>query len=1163
MSEPRQHKKPRDAILEALDASTENVKARALKALREKRFDLAEQMLHADDMSTHTLVENLRVYQAELEIQNEELMLSHTEVQEALMRFSALFQGLPVAGLVIDRQGLVKESNSAAQRLFNLGASHFRQHFFARMIGTADRDNVISAWSELADGRSAWSRLGDDRSATLEGIHFNNGTDAGFLGDLHIAPLPGARDGLPQFVCAVIDRSETIRQHHELIETSARLRHSEATLKERLEELSALHDVLIETSQADQPIETVLQRVVERLPTAWQFPELAEAVIRLPDASFQTQGFQTTPWSQSTRFPLDAGHEGEIRVAYRNPPFDAEMPCFLDEEQALLDTVGRHVAVFITRHQDEVKLRESIENYRVLAEHNPEWEFWLDPKGHHRYVSPACSLVSGHDAEDFLSDPSLIRQLMHPDDLAAWDQHVADCKTQKAAPHETSPMQLRILKDTGEVRWIEHICKAVTTEDGRYLGQRGVNRDITERKTFQDALERSQELLSATGRLAKVGGWEFYPSSRRLNLTEVAREIFGIESARIAALADLLPHFDERDQPKLRSATRHALTQARPYNLEVRLAQSGNGQSWIQLTCQPVVCDGRLDRLVGAVQDITTRVEAEKSLRQAARVFESTAEGVVITDPDERILAVNKAFTEITGYSEEEVLGETPRLLKSGRHPAPFYEAMWKEIKETGSWRGEIWNTHKNGEVYPELMTISAVLDGADETTQYVGVFRDITHIKRSEEQLAFLAHHDPLTGLPNRSLFQLRLEHCVQRASRYQRKAALLFIDLDRFKIVNDTLGHLFGDALLKRTAESLAIEVRAEDTIARLGGDEFVILLEEVGSADDAAVFAERVLHIFTQPFRVHDRDLFVTASIGVSIYPKDGEDIETLLRHADIAMYRAKAMGRNAFALFEPSMAEGAEDRLRLETDLRGAIERAELAVHYQPQIALANGRLIGVEALCRWRHPQLGSIPPSRFIPLAEEIGVIDQLGTWVLEESCRQLAAWDWQGFRIPRLAVNLSVHQLEGTRLVDRVRAVLDATGVTPERLELEVTESTIMRHPERAVDALQALRALGITLAVDDFGTGYSSLAYLKRLPLNRLKINRSFVEHLTQDGNDDAIVRAIIALSDSLELATIAEGVETTDQADFLRRAGCLEVQGFLFGRPLASEELAAAWA
>jgi diguanylate cyclase (GGDEF)-like protein len=484
---------------------------------------------------------------------------------------------------------------------------------------------------------------------------------------------------------------------------------------------------------------------------------------------------------------------------------------------------------------------------------------------------------------------------------------------------------------------------------------------------------------------------------------------------------------------------------------------------------------------------------------------------------------------------------------------------MWVELKRTGQWRGELWNRHKNGQIYPELMTISAVVDSGGELTHYVGVFRDITHLKRSEEKLAYLAHHDALTGLPNRTLFQARLEQCLQRAARYQRQVGLVFLDLDRFKTVNDTLGHPVGDALLKQVATVLAKQVREADTIARLGGDEFVIILDDIPALRFAANFVERLLTVFAQPFLVEGHELFVTASIGVSVYPQDGEEIDALVRHADVAMYQTKNSGRNGFSFFSATMTEGATERLRLEHDLHGALQRHEFVLHYQPQFSLETRQLMGVEALCRWNHPTLGLVPPNQFIPIAEDVGLIDRLGAWVLEESCRQMIAWDHAGFRVPRLAVNLSVRELERTNLVDEITDILQRTGITPDRLELEVTESMIMRNPEVGIQTLAALRELGVTLAVDDFGTGYSSLAYLKRLPLNRLKIDRSFVEKLTQDPNDDAIVRAILALGRSLGLETLAEGIETLAQVDFLVAEGCVEGQGYLFSRPLPPDELA----
>ncbi|BCU07958.1 putative bifunctional diguanylate cyclase/phosphodiesterase [Allochromatium tepidum] len=439
---------------------------------------------------------------------------------------------------------------------------------------------------------------------------------------------------------------------------------------------------------------------------------------------------------------------------------------------------------------------------------------------------------------------------------------------------------------------------------------------------------------------------------------------------------------------------------------------------------------------------------------------------------------------------------------------------------------------------------------------------RQRQRLRETSERLDYLAHHDALTGLPNRTYFQERLEQCLQRARRYRRQFALLFLDLDRFKEVNDTLGHHVGDALLCRVAEVLSAQIRTVDTIARLGGDEFVVILEDIPAPRFVAHFVDRVMEEFDRPFQVEGREFFVTVSIGISLYPSDGREFETLVRHADIAMYQAKKAGRNGFSFFEPTMSEGAAERLRLEHDLRLALQRDEFILYYQPQVDLTTGELIGVEALCRWRHPQLGLLSPTLFIPMAEQLGLIDTLGLKVLELGCRQIVDWDAAGLHVPRLAVNLSVRELERSQLPGRIAAILERTGMDPARLELEVTESKLMRHAEMAIHALNAMRALGVTLAIDDFGTGYSSLSYLKRLPLNRLKIDRSFVKGLTQDVNDDAIARAIIALARALGLEVLAEGIEAREQADFLFREGCIEGQGYLYDRPLTPEELVVNW-
>ncbi len=602
-----------------------------------------------------------------------------------------------------------------------------------------------------------------------------------------------------------------------------------------------------------------------------------------------------------------------------------EQPIFLPEEQSLLDAVATHVAVFLDRHDDEERLRDSRERYRVLAEYSPDWEYWLGPDNRFRYVSPACAKLTGYSAEAFVDDPDLLTHLMHPADRERWVRHGRDLAS--STIKDVGCVEFRIFARDGQERWIEHICNPVVTDDGRYLGRRGVNRDITERKRFEEALKRSEDFLNATGRMAKVGGWELDPVTNAMRWTRVTHEIFEVAPDGAPSFESGMRFFHPTDRSKLQKVMDLAVSLGQPFDIQARLITARERSLWVQIACEPIMRNGVAIKLLGTIQDITARMDADKSLRQAARVFENTAEGVVITDPEEHILAVNRAFAEITGYTEEEVLGATPRILNSGRHDADFYRAMWAELNRSGQWRGELWNRHKNGQIFPELMTISAVVDGSGELTHYVGVFRDISHLKQSEEKLEFLAHHDPLTGLPNRSLFRARLEQCLQRAARHQRLVGLLFLDLDRFKIVNDTLGHSIGDALLQQVSDTLSKQVRAADTIARLGGDEFVIILEDIPAARFAASFAERLMTAFSQPFTVEGHELFITASMGISLYPRDGEEIDVLVRHADIAMYQAKNGGRNGFSFFESAMTKGATERLNLEHDLHGALLRDE--------------------------------------------------------------------------------------------------------------------------------------------------------------------------------------------------------------------------------------------
>lgn len=555
------------------------------------------------------------------------------------------------------------------------------------------------------------------------------------------------------------------------------------------------------------------------------------------------------------------------------------------------------------------------------------------------------------------------------------------------------------------------------------------------------------------------------------------------------------------------------------------------------------------------------KVYAAETLKQAAAVFESSREGIVITDLEPRILAINRAYTEITGYSKAQVLGKNPKIIKSGHHGKPFYQAMWASLKTVGHWSGEIRNRRKNGEIYPQWLTISTVCNDRNEPCNYVGVFADITQMKQSEAQLAHLAHYDPLTGLPNRLLVQSRLHHAIERAQRHNLRIATLYVDLDRFKNVNDSLGHPIGDELLIMLAARLKKRLREEDTLARLGGDEFLLVLEDIKEPSESASVAQTLIDLLATPFALPSgHEIFINASIGISLFPDDASNVTELIQHADMAMYLAKKEGRSTYRYHTEALSIAANERLVMETRLRHALTAGEFVLHYQPLIDAHSGRAIGVEALVRWQPPGEAIVPPGKFIPIAEETGLIVPLGEWVLRTACAQGRAWIDAGFAPLVMAVNLSVRQFQSENLAEVIQRVLEETKLPAAYLELELTESMFMGHAERSIDTLKTLKAPGIQLAIDDFGTGYSSLTYLKRFPIDKLKIDQSFVRGLAHDPNDREIAATIIAMARGLKLSVLAEGVESEQQLAFLRQHGCDYYQGFLFHRPAPAKELEA---
>ncbi|MBF0283781.1 MAG: EAL domain-containing protein [Magnetococcales bacterium] len=712
-------------------------------------------------------------------------------------------------------------------------------------------------------------------------------------------------------------------------------------------------------------------------------------------------------------------------------------------------------------------------------------------------------------------------------------------------------------------------------------GISGVGRLIRSLQQTESRLQESLESLSRAQAIAQVGAWEWNILTNELTWSDEIFRIFGHPpQAFIPDYAAFLRAIHPADVDRVEREVQRALEHPdHPYNVEHRILRP-DGSLRIVHEKGEVIRDpsGKPLVMMGAVHDITELRRVEEHLHTvtqtfhealgemgsqmelAAKVFEHAIEGVTITNAENVILSVNPAFCAITGYASEEVIGQTPRLLRSDRHEPAFYAEMWKTLARDGFWQGEIWNRRKSGEAFPEHLTITSVRDEQGRPTHYIALFHDLSDLRRSEEALHLKTFYDALTGLPNRELFRDRLRMALRQARRTKRRIGVVVFDLDLFKHVNDTLGHISGDLLLQEAGARMTAALREGDAAARLGGDEFALLLEELADAREAAHVVQRVFDHFLPPFVLSGTELYVTLSAGIAIFPDNGEDADLLLRNADMALHRAKDLGRRNFQFHTPEMDARVNRRLRLENDMRKGLERGEFLLFYQPKIDTAGMKLGGMEALARWKHPEQGMISPADFIPVAEETGLIVPMGEWILREACRQAQAWVDAGLPPMTVAVNLSARQFREANLLQMVDQVLAESGLVPEQLELEITESMVMSDVEQAIDTMRALRERGVRIAVDDFGTGYSSLNYLKRFPVHALKVDQHFIKDVITSGEDAAIVAGVIRLAHSLGLEVVAEGVELREHVDFLRQLACETLQGYYFSRPLPSEEFAA---
>lgn len=1157
---------------------------RALKALRDGDFDFALQAVQRGEADIPDMVEDLKIYQAELEIQNEELRQSQLQSEFAMRRFSQLFASLPLPVLVVDSMGIISDCNDEAEQCFGLTRKYLRSHFLPKLVQSQDHGRL----------REFLQRVTDQGKAQLMQVALRSSDKKVFIGDLHGVLLDADSQHCNEILISIVDQTQNLAQRSAL----------EASRRHFMAYFDAAPVGMTSTSPDKGWIE-VNDRICQMLGYGREaLSRMTWLEITHPDdIEPDVTQFQRLLNREIDDYQMDKRFvrlDGSILDAHIAVNAVRKFDGSLDYCVAIIEDIGQRKQAEKTLLERDVQLQQQS---LALRERVKELSAIYA-------VSRLAHLTT--ELEVFFAEVLVLIPpgMLYPDDTQVRIQ-LQGQQFQTAGAHRTlAALKSPIILDHGppgeisvgydrphspldqgpffkeEQQFVDGLADLIARFCNRLHADRErelvVKRNqsllrlttlahsMSETELLQFALEQAEDLtgseiayvhfVNPDQETLTLGSWSentlrscnathdsHYPISRAGVWADCFRERQTVIHNDYPALSQ------KRGLPDGHAMlSRHMSVPVIDAGLVVMIIGVGNKKAPYDPGDATV-----LEMIANNTWALLQRNRAQHLLELHAQVFRSSKEAVMITDPDTNILSVNQAFTVITGYGSDDVRGKTPRILKSHQHESSFYQAMWEQINVVGHWQGEVWNRRASGELYPQWLGISAVKNQRGEVSAYIGVFMDISEHIEAQQRIDHLAHHDPLTGLPNRLLLRDRFVQVRARSSRLNTFAGMLYLDLDRFKNINDTLGHTAGDLLLQEAAHRVAMSIRDVDTVSRIGGDEFVVLLSDVNSPASIGEVAFKILTSLAVPFEIEQALFNLSCSIGISIYPNDGEDFDSLLKKADLALYQAKSRGRNNYQFFTDEMNQQISRRMQLEVAMRQGLRLGQFFLCYQPQFSLTDRALVGFEALVRWQHPDLGLIAPGEFIQVAEDSGFIVDLGHFVLRQACFQAMAWLEQGSPIT-VAVNVSYIQFTRNNLLELVQSSLADSGLPPHYLELELTESILASDSNNVLNVMSALKAIGVNFSIDDFGTGYSSLSYLKRFSVDKLKIDQSFVRDVPGDPDDEAIVHAVINLARSLNIRSIAEGVENEQQLALLKQLGCDEGQGYLFARPLNVDQV-----